>query len=202
MGMTAAQLEQVFSVVAEKGIPTAAQSLSTMLGRPVRVEVPRITKVPITQVSEQIGGAEQLVVAVYLLALGDITGHILLILPHAGALRLVDMLLEQPEGTTTQLTPLEESALGEVGNVSASMLLNAIASVLGIEARPSPPAVIVDMAGAILDIVVGSVGQTQDEMILMETSFQGPDREVCVSLWLVPDPGMAMSDGGGAEHGV
>ncbi|NOZ28592.1 MAG: CheY-P-specific phosphatase CheC [Chloroflexi bacterium] len=195
------QFDRVMEAITKQGLSTTAEGLSTMLGRPIQVQVPRVSRVPIRDVANRVGGPEQLIVAVYLMTTGDLPGHIMLILPHESALRLVDMLLEQPEGTTQQLTPLGESALGEVGNISASMLLNFIAATLGLSARPSPPAVIVDMAGAILDVILTSVCQSDDELLLLEAVFQGPDRKMEVYFWLVPDNGAGLDAFGGDEDG-
>ncbi|MCS7220759.1 MAG: CheY-P-specific phosphatase CheC [Anaerolineae bacterium] len=195
-------LDRVFEVVTGHGAVMAMERLSTLVGRPIHMSVPRVSKVPIRDIAERVGGPEELVVAVYLLAFGDLTGHIMLILPHAAALRLVDMLMELPEGTTQQLTPLEESALGEVGNISACLLLNFIAAALGIEARPSPPAVMVDMAGAVLDTVVSSLYEDQDELLLLETIFHGPDRQVQIYFWIIPDNRTAHVGAGGNGDGL
>lgn len=195
-------LDRVFEVVTGQGTVVAMEGLSTLVGRPIRMSVPHVSKVPIRDIAERVGGPEELVVAVYLLAFGDLTGHILLILPHAGALRLVDMLMELLEGTTQQLTPLEESALGEVGNISACLLLNFIAAALGIVARPSPPAVMVDMAGAVLDTVVSHFCEDQDELLLLETVFHGPDRQVQIHFWIIPDSKMAYIGAGGNGDGL
>jgi chemotaxis protein CheC len=189
-------LDRVFDVITGHGTVVAMEGLSTLVGRPIQMSVPRVSKVPIRDISERVGGPEELVAAVYLLAIGDLTGHIMLILPYAGALRLVDMLMELPEGTTRQLTPLEESALGEMGNISACLLLNFLSTALGIEARPSPPAVMVDMAGAVLDTVVSSLCEDQDELWLLEAVFHGPDRQIQIYFWIIPAEGVTMGIGG------
>ena len=194
------EMDRVLEVITGGGISTAVDGLSTMLGRPITMEPPKVTRVPIQDVPALMGGPEQLVVAVYLMAVGGLAGHIMLILPYEGALRLVDMLLEQPEGTTKELSALEESALGEVGNVSASMLLNFLAATLGVEARPSPPAVIVDMVGAIMDVILSSVCQTADELLMLETVFRGPDRAIEVHFWIVPDATVESEYAGGDGH--
>ncbi len=201
MGSWDGQLNHVLDAIAVPGITRTAEGLSTLLGRPISMSVPRVVKVPVREVPERIGTPEELVVAVYLLTTGRLPGHVMLILPYVGALHLVDMLLEQPEGTTQQLTPLEESALGEVGNISASILLNFVAATMGMEARPSPPAVIVDMVAAILDIILSRVCQFDDELLLLETVFHGPDRQIQVHFWIVPDGGMEQSRLGGNEDG-
>ena len=93
-----------------------------------------------------------------------------------------------------QLGPLERSALGEVGNVTASLFLNAIADATGLSLRPSPPAVVMDMVGAIIDIIVIASGAVADEILLLEVEFHGPDRTLEIYFWMVPAQSIADAD--------
>ena len=181
-------LERMAALVAEK----TAKGLSTLLGHPIQMSVPRLELVPISEVSALVGGPEQEAVGIYLLVSGDLPGHVMLILPLADALRLADMLMEVPEGTTQVLGTLERSALGEVGNVSTCLFLNAIANATGLDLRPSPPAVMIDMVGAVIDVILVSAGMVSDEILLLEAEFQGPDRNIEMYFWMVPTTAMAV----------
>jgi chemotaxis protein CheC len=172
--------------MAELAAARTASGLSTMLGRPIRMAVPRLELVPIAQVADYVGGPEQEAVGIYLAISGDLAGHIMLILPLSDAMRLTDMLMEVPEGTTASLGPIERSALAEVGNVSASLFMSAIANASGLSAWPSPPAVMIDMVGAILDVILIGCGAVSDEILLLQTQFEGPDRSIEIYFWLVP----------------
>ncbi|MGI6208602.1 MAG: chemotaxis protein CheC [Anaerolineae bacterium] len=186
-----AKLEDILEQLAGAATQHAAQGLSTMLGSPIRIEVPKVELVPLGGVCERVGGPECEVVGIYLTVGGDLPGHVMLITPMEDALRLVDMLLEVPAGTVEELGPLERSALGEVGNVVASLFLNAIADATGMSARPSPPSVMTDMLAAVLNVILAPVGLISDEMLLLETELHGPDRRVRMHFWLVPSPDMA-----------
>jgi len=181
-----ASLEVILERMAALGMQNAVRGLSTMLGRPIQMSVPRLSLVPLCEVSSRVGGPEQEAVGIYLLVTGDLGGHVMLILPIADALRLLDMVLEVPDGATQTLGTLERSALGEVGNVSTSLFLNAIADATGMVLRPSPPAVLVDMVGAIIDIIVASAGAISDDILLLEAEFLGPDRSLDMFFWMVP----------------
>ena len=69
------------------------------------------------------------------------------------------------------LSELEQSALGEVGNITGTFFLNAVANALNIIIHPSPPVVLIDMAGAILDIAMVDILQEGDEVSIVETSY-------------------------------
>ena len=150
------------------------------------MSVPRLALVPLSEVPARVGGPEQEAVGVYLMVTGDLGGHVMLIMPISDALHLVDLLMEVPEGTSQALGALECSALGEVGNVATSLFLNAIADATGLDLRPPPPAVLVDMVGAVIDISLASAGTVSDDILLLEAEFHGPDRSVEMYLWLVP----------------
>ena len=106
----------------------------------------------------------------------------------ATALALVDLLMGQPPGTTTDLDEMEESALGEVGNIMGSFFLNALSDATGLCLQPSPPAVMMDMAGAILDVALSDIMQESDDALVVETGFSTEDRLVEGMLLVLPSP--------------
>jgi chemotaxis protein CheC len=95
--------------------------------------------------------------------------------------------MDLPPGTTEQLGTLERSALGELGNLCGSFFLNSVAKIAGASFRPSPPAVMVDMVGAILDIVVATAGGLSEHVLLMQANFMDGSRSVDADFWVIPD---------------
>ncbi len=182
-------LHELLRIMAAEGIRNAAAGLSGMVGAEITVTDPHIRLVPMTDIPTLLGGPEEEAVGIYLQAQGDVQGQIMLIMPCDKALELVDMLMEQPLGTTQQLGALERSALAEVGNMTASFFLNAVAKRLHLDIRPSPPAVMVDMVAAILDIVAAISGGVSEHVLLMQGAFMRDGREVEVNFWVLPDPG-------------
>ena len=182
-----AHLKAILDVMAGVGIEGAADGLSQMIGQKITVSMPSVTVLPLTAVPEHLGGAERPVVGIYLGCGGDMGGHVMLILSQVEAAYLVDLLMGYPEGTTHDLDSLARSALAEAGNMTASFFLNAVARVLGVSSRPTPPAVIIDMAGAILDIMLVTVGELGDEVLLLEAVFRDRERQLKLFFWMVPD---------------
>ncbi len=182
------RLYSLLRVLATEGIRSAAAGLSGMLGKAVVVSEPRVRLVPLTDIPTLLGGPEVEAVGIYLQIRGGWVGQIMLIMPHEKALELVDLLMELPPGTTDQLGQLERSALAEVGNLTGSFFLNAVAQRLGLDIRPSPPAVMVDMVGAILDIVAAVSGGVAEHVLMLEGAFLRQNREVAVDFWVIPDP--------------
>jgi|UniRef100_A0A7C4KJB9 chemotaxis protein CheC len=174
--------------VAGAGIHNAARGFSSLLGHQIQVLNPVVRVVPILEIPRYVGGPESEAIGIYLRAEGDIAGQIMLIIPYQKGLELVDLLMDVPAGTTKQLGSLERSALGEVGNLTGTFFLNAVANLTGTSVRPTPPAVIVDMVGAILDIIIATTGGVTDRVILMQAEFIDGERSVETNFWVIPDP--------------
>jgi chemotaxis protein CheC len=166
----------------------AADGLSDMVGRPITIEVPHVETLLMGQMPQIAENLETEIVGVYLLVDGDFTGQVLLMLSIAEALYMVDLLLGQEPGTTTELGDLERSALAEAGNLVTSYFLNEIAALTQISARPSPPAVMIDMMGAIVDVVVTPIASVTDALFMAETTFQESGRAVLAYFWVLPQP--------------
>lgn len=166
----------------------AAHGLSGMVGQVITINVPQIESLPIGQIHGFAGDPETEVAGVYLLIEGDFTGQVILMLPLSEAHCLVDLLLDNPTGTTTDLGEIERSALAEAGNLTASYFLNEIAACTKISARPSPPAVIIDMLGAIIDVVTTPIAPVSDTLLIAETTFHISGQTVLAYFWVLPNP--------------
>ena len=129
-------------------------------------------------------------VAVYLAICGNTNGHMIAIYQPQTAFDLIDMLLGQPAGTTKELSEMERSVLGEVGNIMGSFFLNHLSNTTGNSLQPSPPAVLMDMAGAILEVATVSVMEQCDQTFVIETIFESSDRQVAGTFLVMPVPGM------------
>lgn len=182
------QLYSLLQTMASEGMTQASKGFSDMIGTKVSLSQPQVRLVPLGDVPMLLGGPEREAVGIYLRATGQMSGQIMLIFSYPKALELVDLLMGQTAGTTKALGRLERSALAELGNLTTSFFLNAIASSTGISARPSPPAVMVDMIGAILDIVITSYGEVGKYVLMLQVAFLTENREVEADFWVIPDP--------------
>jgi chemotaxis protein CheC len=175
------------SLIAREGIHNAARGFSGMLGQELKAVNPEIKILPLLDIASVIGGPEDEVVGIYLRATGDMTTQFMMVIPYIRAMELVDMLMDQPAGTSTELGSMERSALAEVGNLTATFFMNALASITGIGLRPTPPAVMVDMVGAIMDVIIATSGGIGDYILMLNSKFILNNREVEADFWVIPD---------------
>jgi chemotaxis protein CheC len=170
----------------QKGTAKSMENLSQMVGQEIETKTFRLREIPIAQISELVGGPEVMSVGIYLTVHGSADGHLMLIYDPGIACAFVDLLMMQPEGTTTTLGEMEQSALGEMGNIVGASFLNVLADDVGMDLRPSPPAVMLDMAGALLDLVAADLLMTQDDAFVAETTFSAPGREITGMFFVMP----------------
>jgi chemotaxis protein CheC len=180
-------LLELMKTIANEGINNAADGFSGMVGRKIQVSSPTLKLVPILSIPEIVGKPEDDAVGIYLRFRGNLVGQIMMIVPYGKAVELVDLLMGTPLGTTQELGSLERSALGELGNLCGTFFLNAIARIFDLSIHPSPPAVMVDMVGAILDIVVATTDGISEHALLLKANFIDGDRYVDADFWVIPD---------------
>ncbi len=179
-------LEKLKSIAGE-GVTNAAHGFSAMVGRKIHVNSPTAKLVSILEIAEIAGKPDDDAVGIYLRFKGDVDGQIMMIVPFTKALELVDLMMDVPPGTTVHLGSLERSALGELGNLCGSFFLNSVASITDAKFHPTPPAVMVDMVGAILDVVVATAGGISEQALLMQANFMDGTRYVEADFWVIPD---------------
>ena len=146
-----------WSKLAHSGSINAITGLSQMVSQEIRVTALSLEEVLARNVTSLIGKAEDHVVGIYLSFSGNTSGHIMLAFQPKIAFELVDMAMGIPLGTTQELGEMEQSVLGEIGNVVGTFFLNTVANDAGQCLSPSPPMVSVNTVGAIMGSVMPEV---------------------------------------------
>jgi chemotaxis protein CheC len=184
--ITGPHAEELLRAVMER----VARSLSDMIGQIVTNSLPVVKTIPISEVVARAGAPEAEIVGIYLNIEHGLRGRVILILPFNFALNLVDLVMDAPRGMTTRLGLEERSALAEVGNLMLSYFLNSVVELTGrVDVlQPSPPSVVVDMLGAILNLCVTSAAAVSDDLLVIETMFKDLVRTVQFRFWVLPDP--------------
>ena len=157
--------------VANIGAGHAATALSQMTNRRIMISVPQINVTRLEQVPELLGDPQEVVAAVLMHMLGDLTGRTLLIFPEPVGQRLCDMLLRRPLGTTKTFEVIEQSCLKEAGNILSGAYMNALSEFMGMLLLPSVPSLVVDVSAAVLTTTYLNFGHDRDFVFCVETAF-------------------------------
>lgn len=167
-----------WSNLAQIGSSRAISGLSEMVNQEMTVTAFSLEEVSLENATSLIGQADDLVVGIYLLFTGNATGHLMLAFQPEIAFGLVDMAMDLPSGSTQDLGEMERSVLGEMGNIVGSFFLNAVADGAGISLIPSPPAVVMDMAGAIIGSVMAEAWEECESLTGIRLVFSTPARQI------------------------
>jgi chemotaxis protein CheC len=175
--------------VANIGAGHAATALSQMTNRTIMITVPRVNVRPLEEACDIVGSPHDVVAAVLMHMMGDLTGRTLLLFPERAARTLCDSLLRRELGTTTTFGTMEQSALKEAGNILGSAYLNALSDFMGMMLVPSIPSLVIDLSGAILTSAHLNFGHDRDFAFCVETAFrvEGSTESLGGHFLLLPD---------------
>ena len=187
--LSALQLDALREV-ANMGAGHAATALSQMTGGTIMISVPTIAVARLEDRPPELGPAEQPVAGVVMDMLGDLTGRTLLVFPKATVMRMAEMMLRRPHGSSVALGELERSAIKEAGNILSGAYMNALSDFMGMVLLPSPPTLAVDASTAVLSREFLRIGAEAEQVFVVETEFTMQDvgERLRGFFLLLPDP--------------
>ncbi|MCR5476510.1 MAG: chemotaxis protein CheC [Lachnospiraceae bacterium] len=153
------------------GAGNAMTALSQMLGCKIDMGVPQVKLLDFAEVGAAIGGEEQIMVGVFLGVEGDITGSMLFLVEQKSAKHLINKVMMGMGDPGEEFTEMELSAMQEVGNIITGAYLNSLSTLTNLCIFPSPPALTVDMAGAILSVPAIEFGIYGDQILMIQSKF-------------------------------
>jgi chemotaxis protein CheC len=137
------------------------------------VQVPEVSVVPLERAGTMLGEPDEVVCAVILRVMGDITGRTLQVFPGATATRLARLAHGgEEEATFPALSDVDRSALNEIGNILVGAYLNALSQLLGLALTMSAPAIAIDMAAAVLTTSYLNFGSEEDHVFCVNTNLE------------------------------
>ncbi|HRX25649.1 MAG TPA: chemotaxis protein CheC [Aminivibrio sp.] len=180
----------VLKEVSNIGAGNAATSLSSLLGRAVDMRVSRVVPMPFNGIVDYAGGAERMILSVFVRIEGGISGNMLFVMGTSDALALISHMTGASGGEG--FTDMGLSVIHEVGNIMIGSYITALSDFLGFELTPSVPSLAMDMAGAILAFSLSEIGRSSDTAIVIDgcLSLDGNplSEEESSHIFLLPDP--------------
>ena len=164
----------------------AASALSSMLDRPIDMNVPQINILDYTEVVENLGGPENVLAGILMSLTGDVSGMIMFLIHKPFVKILLSNLLGMDIEDNFDLDEMSQSAIKEVGNIIAASYVNAIAELTGLAIEISPPELCVDMVGSVLSLPAIYYANISDKIIFIKDEL---DKEDAASsqIILIPD---------------
>ena len=169
------------------GTGNAATSLSALIGKPVRIQMPEVRIMGYNEAIEWIGGPEEITAGVLVGMSGQISGIMLSVQQLEFVNLVLDSMLGQSVGDYMEVQELEHSALTEVGNIMISTFINALSGLAGIDIELTVPAFTVDMQGAIMAVPMAEYGGQSDYIMTIGGDFVCNGKEIPCRLLLSPD---------------
>lgn len=169
------------------GAGNATTALSQMLNTKIDMKVPKVELLEFRELSDIVGGAENLVVGILFTLEGQIEGMMMFMLDMKASRHLVNQLMGgDMSNTSMEFNEIEVSALNEIGNIIAGAYLSSLSTLTNILITGSIPYMAIDMAGAILSVPAIEFGKIGDKALLIETEFGDEDVAVNGYFILIP----------------
>ena len=174
-----------FDAMVEEGAARASQSMSKLTGVETEVDIRHLNFVRIDQLSQSLPNEERIGIAFEYNGLPS--GYLLFLFSEESARDLVrELPTSEPED------PLGEegrSALQEIGNILSSRIIDGWANVLNTSVDHTPPEYVHDVAPAIIDPIVATVGREQEYAFSFDTRIVADDKEFDCEIYSICDHG-------------
>lgn len=178
--LTSSALKEILNL----GGANAATSLSRLIKKPVRMDVPTLELMEYIQVYQQILAEDKEVKVVILKLIGD-EGAFLYVISPENAVELAEMMYPD----STEITPyLIDSAMEELGNILVNSFLNAIMRVVNVNLITSVPLLRQDYFGSILSSVYLEEGIYDSTIFIMHNEFWSENEKIDGKLFFIPTP--------------
>ncbi|WP_133130496.1 chemotaxis protein CheC [Legionella yabuuchiae] len=160
------------------GMGNAAKGLSELLNCRIEITPPKVKQLQLNEVTDFLGGAEQITCGVFSSLEGDLTGTVLMIYPNDTSLQLLETWLGKAPISLHALKSIEKSALTELSNICLGAYLSAISQLTSYTIMCTPPVLAIDMLGALTQDMLISIAEQTDEIILIDTEFSLRDKKI------------------------
>ncbi len=174
--------------VSERSMRRASESLTSLLGLPVRLTVSGIRALPVSALPKLAAVADTgLMAGLRFRITGEGSGHMVILFPLATIFRILRVLV----GTSEEPRPLseeEQSVVQEVGNIVASSFLSGLGDILGRRLMPTPPQVRFDYIPGLMRQVVAEMAPRAPEVLVLQALFEDPEQRIEGRFFVLPEP--------------
>lgn len=185
--------KDVLREIGNIGAGNATASMSQLINKQIKMEVPSVKVVTINEMMDIIGGPERLIVAIFFRFDGEVTGTVYFILTIEEAEYLIRKMTNNnvtkimEDGETD---PMAVSVLQEIANILNGSYLSAMADFTNLRMTTSIPYLSIDMAAATIVTGLVELSRSTDYAIIIDTQIKGNEESDSTRghFLLLPDP--------------
>jgi chemotaxis protein CheC len=184
--------QSVFSIAIRK----STETLSRMINKDVSAEEIKLEMVSADTFPNVLGGPDNELMCIYLSYTGEklsnpdapkLRGHLFFSFNLNSSMEIVKMLTQELNVSSEDTSKLMISAIGEVGNVFTTSLLNILSSISGYKILPSTPEVVQHKAGLVLSHIQGQVKMASSDIFLVKTNLTSEGKSIEGQFFLFPE---------------
>lgn len=176
----------IWTWLVKKGIANSIAGLSKMIGKSLALNDMEVTQMPARETVNLLGGPDTSVICIYLTINGDASGHLMLVHDPRVAYHVIDIQMGLSPGSTRNLGEMEFSLLVEMGNIVGAFFLNVLADVTNLNLSPSPPDVIIDTAGSVVNTALKRLINNKDTVFTVKATFGTDDHQTDGTFLVIP----------------
>lgn len=174
------------------GADDASSAMAKWLGVPSLMTIESVEQQPTTEAMGLLGEEGEVVCFCVMSLHGSLSGNLVLSFDDASGLSLADLLLNQPSGTSTEWTDVEQSAALESHNIIGCAYLNTLAREIPyddseLELIPGPPSFHRDFAESLMQSAVMSQAAMSETVFVAKARFELREQPLSWTMLLIPD---------------
>lgn len=178
------QLKEITNI----GAGNAATALSHMTGQRVEMSVPESFVGGMEVVQRRLGNVNDKVAAVFYKVHGDVEGAMVMILPPASLIALVELLTKERLSSINEVAPIHESSVKEMGSILLGASTTALSQFLGISMLHTIPDIAIDMLGSVMDTVLLEMGDVRGDILAFKVSMGVKETALNADFYYLFDP--------------
>ena len=164
----------IFKEIASMGTAHAATALASIMDKKVAVTSLNVSWVDFQNVTDFIGGPENVIAGILVSLSGDMRGKVIHLLDLESANIITNIMMDmggEAPIVKDEFNEMEVSALEEMGNIMIASYINSLAELVQCKIKPSAPSLSIDMANAVLSAPVAEFGRMADQVLIIESKL-------------------------------
>lgn len=177
----------IWKKIVNLGCSNSSKAMREMLGVDLDMTGAVLAFMPLAKIPLLAGNPEELVFGARVVFFGDISGHMLLILPTDSSKQLVNILMGHSIENNVVFGEVEISAIAEICNILSACFIRDLANFTHLNIHLTPPEVVEDMTATVLEGPLVTLSLKADKALTIETTFSTDLQQIKGYFFFIPD---------------